>query len=180
MNSRWFASLTFAALLPLSEVRAQPSVPVGSRVRVTAPDVADKPITGTLSSLDAASITLAVPGVAAGSEQTIQLTSVDRLEIYRGRSHSPLKGMRTGALVGAGLGLAIGIGAATEDGSFVCEGAGCIGIGVLGGAFWGTAIGAVIGAISGQDRWDEVMLVTPSVAVRPAGGGFTLAVALSF
>jgi hypothetical protein len=169
-----------AALIPTSEARAQESIPVGARVRVTAPDIAEKPIDGTVSSLDTASITLAVPGEALSSEQTIPLTSVSRLEIYRGRSHSPLKGMGTGLLVGAGAGLAIGIGAATEDSDFVCEGAGCIAIGTLGGAFWGVVIGGLFGAAIGHDEWDEVMVLRPGVSVQPAGGGFALALSLRF
>lgn len=178
MIRRSIACLALAALIPLSDVRAQESLEVGARVRVTAPDVADDAISGTVASVDSASITLAVSRKGVVSERTVPIAAMRRLEISRGRSHSPLKGMGTGLLVGAGIGLGLGVAAATEEGNWVCEGGGCMVYGALGGALWGTVIGGLFGAAIGHEEWDEVTVIHPRVSVRPGAGGVVLAVSL--
>jgi hypothetical protein len=174
------AYFALAALMPVSGAMAQKTLPEGARVRVTAPEIAEEPIFGVVSSLDPAFIKLTVPRDRRNPERMIPLSSVSRIEVYRGRKHSPLPGMGTGLLIGAGIGLGIGVAAATENDNWVCDGAECIFGGALGGGLWGVIIGGLFGAAFGQEQWDEVTLVGPRVSVQPAGGGFALAVSLGF
>lgn len=190
MSIRSVICVSLLSLTPLADLSAQELFVKGERLRVTAPTIAEKPIVGLVRSSSPDSITLFVPSdarragrlapesKAEGLEHSIPLSSVRRLEVYEGRSHSPVNGMGKGLLVGAGIGLAIGIGAATEDSSWVCNGGECLFYGTLGGAFWGIVFGGLFGAALGQDHWDDVILVQPRIDMQPNGGGVGVAVSV--
>jgi hypothetical protein len=110
----------------------------------------------------------------------IPLTSVSRLEVSRGRKSNVLKGMGIGMLIGAGVGV-IG-GAAVDcydladfDQSF------CTGVGAAGGALFGLLVGAIAGAASSGDRWEEVPLDRLRLQVaQQHDGRFKLGLSVAF
>lgn len=179
MNTRRIAWFALATLVAPTELSAQAAIAPGARIRVTAPEIAKGPITGRVSSTDSAAITLVPLDGGMRSERVIPLAAVHRLELYRGRSHSPLKGMGTGLLVGSGAGFLLGVASAPGDGGWVCEGGECVLMGTLGGALWGTVLGGLIGAAIGSPRWEEVAVSRPTVSVLPQADGVAVAVSLS-
>jgi hypothetical protein len=114
----------------------------------------------------------------------VPLEDLTRLEVSVGRRSNIDRGIRTGLYIGTAAGLLIGVLAATQEGDYVCDGAGCVAQGTLGGALWGVIIGAAVGAFSSRDVWREAALPPPSeglrVSLAPAPRGFGLAASVRF
>ena len=176
VNARGVGTLVVAILIPAAELAAQQPIPPGTRVRVTAPELVGKPIAGRIGAIDSATITVRMTG--GGVEQIIPFSQVTRLQVHAGRSHSPLQGIKTGVLVGGGVGLLLGVGTAAQGDNYVCEPSSCVIAGTIGGAFWGTIIGGLIGAAIGSDRWEDVAWRRPQLSLIPRAGG--LGVMVSF
>jgi len=176
------ALLSLASLLAASSLAAQEVIQPGARVRVTAPQLAPNPITGIVSAVDSASITLADAEGRAGA--VIPLASVQTVEIDSGsRSHAG-RGAKIGSVVGAAAGLALGIAAASQNtpgGWFNCY-AGCVAAVTGGGAVWGLALGALFGAAIHSTRWEKAALPQASrtlgVSLMPRRGGVALALSM--
>jgi hypothetical protein len=117
----------------------------GSRLRVTAPAVARKPIVGTLLEASEREIVLA----ASSSDRTpIPRESITRLE----RSVRPSRRTR-GALIGFGLGLAAMFGKAVHDGG--CND-GCDMSNVAAAVVAALPVAALGAAASPGERWENV------------------------
>lgn len=171
--------LAVRSLLPVvpGHAQATPSradlVP-GSRIRVTTR--APSRMTGTLIDIGGDSLRLVV-----GKRDTVgvPLSAVTRLEESRGRRANYTKG----ALIGGGMGLALGLGVgALADGlrNLGCESATCdnpshlggaLAIGGLAGAGVGAGVGALLAGVFQKERWQPV--------VRP-GGALGVGVRLRF
>ena len=95
---------------------------------------------------------------------------------------------RTGSLIGAGVGIPIGIAIATRDyqpcgsGSFLCFGEGFyVMIGALGGAAIGGVTGMLVGAFIPGDHWEKVSKDRLRLTVNAgAEGGIELGAQLRF
>ncbi|HSB54604.1 MAG TPA: hypothetical protein VLD58_09620 [Gemmatimonadales bacterium] len=161
--------LAVLSLLPAlpGHAQATPSssdlVP-GSRIRVST-GVPSR-MTGTLVDIGGDSLRLVV-----GKRDTlgVPLSAVTRLEESRGRRANYTKG----ALIGGGIGLALGLGVgALADGlrNIGCESPSCdnpsqlggaLAIGGLAGAGVGAGVGALLAGVFQRERWQPV--------VRPSG-----------
>ena len=159
------------AVTPLSNIRAQDSLPVtvGDRVRVTAPDIDLNRYDGTIRVIGRNALTVDTLPIA--------LESVTRLDIHRGRKSKS----GTGALIGAGIGLVyFAYIASVCSRGFVCTGD------VLVAAFTivvggGAGIGALVGWLIKTDRWEEVPLNQLRVSVVPQRDGrFALGFSVAF
>lgn len=149
--------LALLALIAPVEVFAQqePIVAPGDRVRVLWLGTA--PLVSTVLALKADTLVLAVEDRGAPLE--LPLALVRKFEVSRGGSNA-----LRGALIGAGLGLALGAADALgqNDGDLIGPE---VVMAVLGGA--GATLGLVIGAMSRSDRWEEVPLDELRVSLMP-------------
>jgi len=161
--SRALLWLAFTAVCP-SPVTAQSQLPLvqGDRIRMTASGSPSHKAECVGRYMEVRQDTLAaqcwLSGRRTWEEFNVPLQSIDRLEISQGKKSNVGKGALIGALAGAGFGLAVGIGAAAEDDGWFDYGAEVIPLAMLGGAFWGTAFGLVIGALTPGEKWAEIPL----------------------
>lgn len=171
MNSRWIALLSLASLLPASGLVAQEAIQPGARVRVTAAGVL-RPVTGTIFSVDSASITLRDAEGRAG--QVIRFESVQMMEVARGsRSHAGT-GALIGTLVGGAFGVWFSIGYFSDpDSPGTTSGIATV-IAVTSAA--GAALGGIVGLAIRSPRWEETSV--PRVSLMPRPGGFVLSMSL--
>jgi hypothetical protein len=202
--SRSHVSVLFVAAFTLSPLAARAQVEPGTRVRVTAPGFAKRPVVGVLSGFDEGDIRIQTPpcspraraqGLCRESrELIIPRDSVTRLQVSHGRSGRSHRAS-LGAVTGLALGAIVGV-AAGEDCSSLPPGGGglpdfsatlrrnlCISrteAGVLLGLS-GAVLGALVGAaIAPAERWGEVGLGGADVGVAPLLKRDGLGLALSF
>ena len=142
---------TFAGPLDAQE----PALPsVGTRVRVHSRLLTQGPLVGTLTAIDQRS--LSVRRGADGESRALALADISRLEksVHPGRK-------RKGALVGLGVGFAVGfLGTALLGGT--SSSAGDSDSLLVWGSIWGAAVapaGAAIGAaVAPGERWAEASI----------------------
>lgn len=166
----------------------------GQRVRVTAPAVELNKVEATIVWLhgDTAVVRHEQFHVDAHGNRTtesvvtsVSLARLSKLEVRVGERSNIDKGIRTGVLIGAGLGLALGVAsAASDDSGYVCSGGGCVLQGTLGGALWGLLIGAAVGAFTHRDEWLEIRSSSLSdrvqLGIAPQQGGFGIGASIAF
>jgi len=156
--------LSVSVLLPFTSLSAQEQPPIepGSRVRVSAPDLAMHRQVATLEAWRGDTLVLARPWT-----MDCPLASVTRLEVSQYRKSNCGKG----ALIGGGIGVAVGalIGAMwTEEGDLGCtDRAACVGLGAAALGVTGGLIGLGIGALSKTERWEEVPLDQLRASLAP-------------
>lgn len=145
----------------LASAQDAPSIAPGSRVRLST-SVGDR-FTGTVLSLDATYITFmsddAKVPIAMGRG------SITRLEVSLGRG-SRGKTARKGALIGAVLGVVLGFAAGDDRNNSIFSSAGgkALALGLL-----MAPLGAISGALAGQERWAPTT-PGPAYAVQTRAG----------
>ena len=149
-------AMPLAASPPLALSQAPVPLTSGSRVRLKPVDPSTKSVQGDLLRLSEDSL-----HIVAGGADTLAFATgaIARLEVSRGRRSNAGKGALLGAAIGAGAGLALGVAASAEE----CSGFGCTEVGpgevvavmALFGAT-GAGLGALIGAASHSERWEQV------------------------
>jgi hypothetical protein len=158
--------------------------PTGARrVRVTAPAFAGKPLTGSLVALEEATLKL----LREGSSEVVEIPrrDVTRFEVIT-RTSRRGRAAGIGALVGLGVGAALGYAAGDDCGapdapSFVCipRPASAGGVGLL-----GAALGALIGvAVGPGEKWEVRDPGRVRLTVSPSpqrSGGVGLALSIGF
>ena len=134
-----------------------------TRVRVWPVDAAE-PIIGVLHRFDADSVAIAT----ADATLILARDSVVRMDISRGVHTDAWRGLRTGSLVGAAVGLGIGLisWSAEKPSNIVLEvGSNWLWLGPAMGAVTGGLLGLGMGALSQSEHWSRVPM--DPVAVRP-------------
>jgi hypothetical protein len=128
----------------------------GSRVRVTTNVRSQRPLVGTLISVDTDSFRL----MASTSRKLVAIptASIVRLERSRNRRTNAGGGAVLGAAIGGGTGLLLGLLASTEKDSFYEVDGGDVVVAALVLAVAGAGVGALIGAVSHREQWEEVPL----------------------
>jgi len=117
--------------------------------------------------------------------QPLPLAAVSKIEIPAGRRSNWDKGARTGAIVGGAVGLLLGgLYAACDDG-FACPqtpgqkvGAALAVTATFG--LGGGIVGALIGALSTRERWQEVLPGSTRITIAPRAGGIGIAGSIAF
>lgn len=171
------------AVVPSGNLLAQQNSPVvtGDRVRVSAPSVSEDPLVGTVLVMDSDSCVIDVEG--RYKPVAVPLTSLESVEVYRGQRSFAAQGAAGGAIGGGiiGVGLAIKVchdwDACRWDNEnktlLVTVVAG------VGGAVLGAGLGALVGAFSKTDSWEELPLDEIRVGPAPiVGDGFAVSVSL--
>ncbi len=164
--------LSIISVAPLA-AQADPGIPVGTRVRITAPDTtqtAERPgdarrltLVGELVAISDSTISLR--NDATSDELTVPLSRVQRLEVSAGSNRGPSagKGALIGLVLGGVLGFATGDDCSSSD--FICFSREDV---AAGGAVLGAAVGGVIGLIAGGgERWKATAI--PRVSFMPIG-----------
>ena len=139
----------------------------GTRIRVWTAEFSGKRMTGTVLSSVGEIITLTVKGQS--DPLMVPVTSINRLEVTKGKKSKIVTGAVVGLFAGASLGAIVGYfgTCSTDQQRQACEldsysvgetkaANAVIGAGVLGGL--GLLLGTVIGAVIKVDRWEEVPL----------------------
>ena len=155
----------------------------GAKIRVIAPGIVAGRLEGTLLSRTRDSLTIGDPDKAPLSIPLAEITSVE-ISHGKSRAQGALNGVKWGAAIGAGFGLASMNSIKTCTGSpystppnRVCglsptyaDKQEFVGVMALGGIFYGS----IIGAIAGSETWDRFELGTrPTIGMqsgRPALG----------
>lgn len=172
-------------------LQAQDGIPAGTRVRlaVKAPRVSPMaPDTHTVALKGRA---LAVYGGAliVQRESTldtvfVSLDSVRTLEAVAGKRHPVPEGAVLGALVGLGIGAAVGMTVnKCPNGESICLNAQPVhsrGWGAVVGALIGSGVGALAAHFVELDRWERIEPKGVRVALAPAARGGTLGVRIAF
>ena len=156
------------AVAPPDGVIAQDTltVKVGSRVRVTAPELDLDKYDGTVAVVRSDTLTV-------GTVQ-VPLASVTRLDVHKGRKGNVGKGAIIGTLVGVPTGLALGVFyqqacSNTSDIGETCLA--LIPIGAVAVGLAGALVGGTIGSLIKTDRWEEVPLDQLRVSFGPQRDG---------
>lgn len=167
------ASLFAAALLlalpsdpGAAQAAAAPPAP-GARIRVHTRYI----YIGTLLSLDTSALVLRRD--ALRDTLRLPLATIGRLDVSTGKKSGAGRGAKLGLIVGAGVGAAVGLAAAEDCSSqdFVCFGPEVIpAMAIVVGAM-GAGLGALIGAASPIDRWEQVRVRPVGVGVAPLPRG---------
>ena len=169
-----------------SHAQEEPPVTPGDRVRIKAPTISTRQFEGEVVALRSDTLIIDARIWERGRMQwrdqpqaKIPVASVDRIDISRGKKSNVGKGAITGGLIGAGIGLVIGIGAAAEDGGFFDFGPEVVPAAVLAVGAYGAGIGALIGLIMPGERWEEVPVDELRVGPSPvAPDGLALSATL--
>ncbi len=148
--------LVFAS--PGRTTAQETGVPVGSgaRVRVTAPDVARRPIIGQVLTVFPDTLLIQV---SPESTREVSLSSIRMLEVSRGCQRD--RGFWRGAAIGLGVSLALETIALIHDNRNPGEGAGMSFIIPVLVAPVLTLGGGLVGASRGPDRWEAVEIARP-------------------
>lgn len=170
--------LLFSGLLNNLVAQEPAHVIPGARVRMTAPTITTARIVGNVMAINADTIIL--KRASQFSPLAVPLAAVTKLEVSRSRiprGKNSLKGAGYGLLAGITIG---GIfGAANTDADAPS------GVYVLAGvAFFGSlglVTGGVIGAVSGNERWEQVPLKRLRLGLAPGGkAGLALSTVFTF
>jgi hypothetical protein len=180
--ARHFAGAVVLALFAHAAVaQTPPPLAKGARVRlvqVGADRRSDVDVTGTLLSLSADTVRIAIDGIP-GNAAAYVLDTRRHLEVASETSHSvgrrAIQGMAVGA-VGVGVLAALSyqpchstsiMGCMFAPGSPLAAGA----IGAVGGALGGLVVGAIIGLVSADVTWVPAPTAGVHVAVTPLPAG---------
>ena len=133
----------------------QPGEPIRATYRIdTAPGSEAIEVTGAYVGLTPERLRLTV-GPTRAREHEVALDRLMRLEAREG---SAARGAGKGAIYGGIAGAALGLlGGAGSDGYFACGGD-CYALVALAVGGMGAGAGALIGAVVGRERWQEVRL----------------------
>jgi hypothetical protein len=135
--------------------------------------------TGVLISLDADSVRIVD---RTGVRHAFARGGLRRLEMSLGEGRRVGRAVGRGALIGAGAGLLLGVGASTEESGWgsPCDGAGCVPLGIGVGALWGAGIGGLIGVAVKSEQWQRIDAVPAEPAVAPVAYGIGIGVKMRF
>ena len=165
-------TIAIVTLLAASTLAAQEP---GARIRLAPSDGVVQ--IGALVSLDADSVRIRD---SLGSEFGYARSDLRLLERSEGRHSNVGRAAVRGAMIGAGSGFLLGVLASAEDNNWVCDGGSCIAAGLGGGAVWGLAIGAAIGALVKTERWEPVGAAPVEPKVRPIAWATGIGIRLRF
>ncbi len=177
MNKRICLSAALL-VLPLTTALAQqqpPPLEPGARVRITAPDLGIEKQEATFQALRGDTL-----AVTADSAMALSLSSVTRLDVYRGQKSNLLLGMGIGFAAGAGLGALMDAAVDCEEDFDFSDESTCVGFAPAGGAVGGLLVGTTAGLLIKSDRWEEVPLDRLRVSLVPRRDGFALGLSVAF
>ena len=189
--------LVIVLVIPTTHLFAQqPPVHAGERVRVTAPDCGMHGHATTIQALRGDTLVLPADPTRSSNSVTCPLNSVTGLDVSRWRkSWGWRKGALVGLLSGGALGALVGSWTYEECDPYeaACAGIICfsdcdfhlgrevhVALHALAVGSAGALLGALIGASSETDRWEEVPLDQLQVSIAPQREGVSFALRIAF
>jgi hypothetical protein len=175
LRSRWvFSALVGSVLFPTGAARAeglaQPTLTVGSKVRLRAP--ATGKVQGIVIETEEAFLHVRTDD----GPVEVRRDEITRIEIGAGRRRRTVKGLAIGAAMG-GVSAAFGSCCTPGGSTSGSDQAAAIGAGLAAGV----AIGAAVGFFVKSERWTSLPVERVRVGVAPSGkGGVSLSFALRF
>ena len=181
--------LVSALILVLCVVQSSPAqlptVPRGTRVRVTFEDNSSKPMVGVMDSVGDGMVRFRTGREATS---TIAVSHIARLEVSSARKR-PMWSMTAPLwmpLAAGGAGAALGYATSSDD-DFLDREFGAMAGGVLAGGL-GLLVGTSLALVVKEDRWETVhdatrasrALVAPSLYVAPGSSGVKLGMRAAF
>jgi hypothetical protein len=184
-----FAGLTPPAVATGQALDLEPGQPI--RVTAHAFGLKRTPVTLAMLGADTLHVQYTRKRLDHGSvvtdsvRQPLPLDAVSKVEIPAGRRSNWDKGARTGAIVGGAVGLLLGAGFAVCNDSFGCPDSPAQAVGAVVATtatvgLVGGIVGALIGATSSRERWQEVQTRRTPIAIAPRGGGIAIAASVAF
>ncbi len=155
------AVLALVAVSPLGAQESESLLGPSARVRVWPADNSD-PFLGNLNFYTPDSIGF----VTVAGPMALPRDSVIRLDVSQGVHTNAWRGLKTGALVGAAVGLGVGLLAwsTEENHNIVGEvGANSLWLGPAMGAAAGSALGLGLGSLSKSERWQRASMDGPEI-----------------
>ena len=170
MVTRGFGAIALALCSASTFASDSRAVEVGSRVRVSAPEVGAQPLIGRVVGLEPHAVL--VRAESSGTATRVALGLSTTIEVSGGRRSKAGRGAVVGAAVGAMPGLLMTFGDYNTDPEY-SPGA----VAALGAAA-GAAVGAVVGWALKSEEWfpAEAPLVTAGVVPLRGGVGFSIQV----
>jgi len=154
--------------LPVATLLASedPAVTVGSRVRITAPELGPQPLIGQVLALEPGAV---VVGQKNGSDKRrVSLASAQSLEVSTGRKSQAARGAMIGGAIGALSGILINVGDYNSDSNTLL-------VSIVGAAS-GAAVGALVGWGIKTDVWRPAKAPAVSAAILPVPRGASFSV----
>lgn len=180
MPSLLTTSMVLLLSIPCTAVLADeaPSGPPaeGERIRLKAPAVAGRAITGRLLRAGPSALVVTRDD---GSVVDVPRSAIQELEVARGRTSRA----KTGAVIGGAAGAGAIVAAYAADGGGCHSDARCVIYPIVLGAASisiGAVVGRAIGEMVGTDRWVKVDPARVKVALAPTGRGVAFAVSVGF
>lgn len=165
------AAVVLGAVAASAEAADEHAVTTGDRVRVMAPSASPKRIEGTLVSVDRDSLTV----FDDGRRVVVTRSQIAKLEVARGKKSRA----GTGALVGAGWGVGLGVLLSNPPSSG--QRLEVNGSAVTAGVVAGATLGALVGVVLRTDRWTTAPADKLTLSIGPVPGrGVALAMRFSF
>jgi hypothetical protein len=137
---------------------------VGSRVRVTSPEVGPQPLVGLIVALPPGAVVVSGEG---GAQSRVTLGSASSLEVSAGRKSRAGRGAMIGAAVGAMTGILINVGDYNTDEPNT------LAVSAV-GAVSGAALGALVGLVFRTDDWRPAKAHAVSAGIGPIPRGAAL------
>lgn len=173
------SGFVFAMTIAVSASTAAAQSPVitqGQRVRLSAPSLGLERQPAVVEEYRGDALL-----VIADSALSIPVTSLTRLEVYRGRHGHFWKGAGIGFLAGAVAGALLGP-SLSECPSYGCDTSPALQRAVGGVAFGlaGGLVGGLVGGLAKTDRWVELPLDQVRVSIAERRAGFGVGVSVRF
>jgi len=169
--------ITILLAAPVPALAAQDSsTAVGQRVRIKTTTTSQW-LVGTLAGADEDSLRLWLQGPDGARLVAVPRSAVMKFQVSCGEHSNAGRDAIVGGVIFGTLGLIAGLGCESEQNSwFTCSGSDVANLTVLAAAE-GAGIGALIGAFSHSERWQNEPLTRSRVAVAPYGTGVRVSIA---
>jgi hypothetical protein len=171
-TSLWLPGATLLAQASgaLTVAEEAGTLAVGSRIRVTSPELGPQPLVGKVVALPPGAVVVSGDG---GTQRRVTLGSASSLEVSAGRKSRAGRGAMIGAAVGGMTGILINVGDYNTDGPNT------LAVSAV-GAVSCAALGALVGLAFRTDDWRPATVPAVSATIGPIPRGTALSLRVTW